>query len=509
MEAEIASMLHEAETEEAAADAAGKEAESFLAMKKRSEERRTALLQEKEQRAVLAEKVRTAEEAATRAAKVAEAMRQRLALLPGRPFDLVRFQKVKEDIACRRTDQEALARLRTQLARLPELEARQRKAEDRLTELEKRRAVAAAKIETLKGAEVAWREARQRADRSRADLEAARAQRARDEERISGLKERKLLAEDAARRAEKAAALAKERLDLMPQPDFDEARLESVRILLPALKKEGEALARLRADLARLPSVEAKLKAETERRLQLEERQAAAVKELAALEGVEEAWRAARKEAEDARRSVEVAAAGVREAAQLAKATAAQRHEVETQLKELDRLKAEEDVARARGEELQHLLEALKAFKADLTSRIVPMLSETASELLAELTGQRYARMQLDDDYEIHILDEGEEYPLARFSGGEADVASLCLRLAISRVIAERSGGGVNFLVLDEVFGSQDQERKRSILQLLEALRGQFPQILVITHIDDIKDMLSSVIAVSDDGSGGSRVKVS
>ncbi|MEI6796929.1 MAG: hypothetical protein WCK39_08690, partial [Methanomassiliicoccales archaeon] len=59
-----------------------------------------------------------------------------------------------------------------------------------------------------------------------------------------------------------------------------------------------------------------------------------------------------------------------------------------------------------------------------------------------------------------------------------------------------------------EVFGSQDQERKRSILQLLEALRGQFPQILVITHIDDIKDMLGAVIAVSDDGHGGSNVKV-
>jgi exonuclease SbcC len=509
MRAEIARMLSEAEAEEKAAAAAGKEAEALLAMRQRSEERRTQLLREKEQRAVQEEKVRTAEEMAARGAKVVEVLRQRLSLLPAAEFSSERLAKVKEGIIRRKADQEALTRLRTHLGRLPELEARLELAELRLAELARRRDEAAAEAEQMSGAETAWREARQAAEAARKDLDREKMQRRNDADRIRSLSERKASADETAKRAAEAARLAREKASGMPRPEFDQERLDLTKAAIPALRKDQEALTRLRAELARIPGIEARLKVEGEMRSHLKQRLATAVEEISAMGDAEERWRAARKRSEDARRSWEEAKAGLREAGAMAAMKAAQRCDAEAQLAELDRLKQEEEERRLRAEELLHLLEALKAFKVDLTSRIVPMLSETSSQLLGELTGQRYARMRLDDDYEIHIMDEGEEYPLARFSGGEADVASLCLRLAISRMIAERSGGGVNFLVLDEVFGSQDQERKRNILQLLDALKGQFPQILVITHIDDIKDMLGAVITVSDDGSGGSRAKVS
>jgi exonuclease SbcC len=100
------------------------------------------------------------------------------------------------------------------------------------------------------------------------------------------------------------------------------------------------------------------------------------------------------------------------------------------------------------------------------------------------------------------------KYPLSRFSGGEGDLANLCLRLAISRVIADRSGSNVDFLILDEIFGSQDQTRKRNIMLTLNQLAKQFHQIILITHIEDVKDFMENVINVKEREDGTSYVTV-
>ncbi|MGD9962380.1 MAG: SbcC/MukB-like Walker B domain-containing protein, partial [Thermoplasmata archaeon] len=105
--------------------------------------------------------------------------------------------------------------------------------------------------------------------------------------------------------------------------------------------------------------------------------------------------------------------------------------------------------------------------------------------------------------YDIQVDDEGALHPLKRFSGGESDLANLALRLAISRIIAERTGANpINFLILDEIFGSLDPDRKRSVMVALTGLSAQFRQIFLITHIDDIKDLMGNVIRVeqAEDG---------
>jgi exonuclease SbcC len=163
-----------------------------------------------------------------------------------------------------------------------------------------------------------------------------------------------------------------------------------------------------------------------------------------------------------------------------------------------------------RGEQLQRnvLLTVMKDFRANVMSRIVPTLSASASELFTELTDGKYGGMELDDDYEVHIYDSGERYPLGRFSGGESDLADLCLRLAISRLIAERSGKHINFLVLDEIFGSQDNVRKRNILNMLATLQRQFGQIMLITHIDDVKDAVDELVMVKEMADGSSTARI-
>jgi exonuclease SbcC len=139
-------------------------------------------------------------------------------------------------------------------------------------------------------------------------------------------------------------------------------------------------------------------------------------------------------------------------------------------------------------------------FRQELAGRIRPLIASRASELLHLTTHGRYSIMELDEDYNIYLYDQTTRFPLARFSGGEQDLASLCLRIAISQVVAERSGRSqINFIVLDEIFGSQDEQRKDLILSAMQHLSSQFRQIFIITHVEGIKDALPVIISVEEE----------
>jgi exonuclease SbcC len=171
---------------------------------------------------------------------------------------------------------------------------------------------------------------------------------------------------------------------------------------------------------------------------------------------------------------------------------------------ELEGLRSRHSALIKEQETLNRLSQVMRGFKENVISRIVPTLSDVSSDLLSQLTEGKYGGMRLDENYQMWLYDQGEEFRLERFSGGEVDLANLCLRLAISRMIMERSGNQMNFLVLDEIFGSQDQSRKRSILETLGQLQKQFRQILLITHIDDVKDNVSAVLRVQEKEDGSS-----
>jgi exonuclease SbcC len=113
--------------------------------------------------------------------------------------------------------------------------------------------------------------------------------------------------------------------------------------------------------------------------------------------------------------------------------------------------------------------------------------------------------LELDEDYLATIIDEGSAKPV--ISGGEEDLANLALRLAISQMIAERAGQPLSLLVLDEIFGSLDEERRGSVLALLRQLADRFPQVILITHIDSVREGFDRVVRVSYDvAQGVSRV---
>ena len=142
--------------------------------------------------------------------------------------------------------------------------------------------------------------------------------------------------------------------------------------------------------------------------------------------------------------------------------------------------------------------------RAELNARVRPELAEIASGLLAQLTDGRYTSLEIDDAYNIMVLDEGEEKPV--ISGGEEDVANLVLRLSLSQMIAERAGYPLALLVLDEVFGSLDVARRDNVVQLLRRLEDRFEQVILITHIEGLRENLDQILYVSYDERTGASV---
>src|SRR5207249_2776412 len=98
--------------------------------------------------------------------------------------------------------------------------------------------------------------------------------------------------------------------------------------------------------------------------------------------------------------------------------------------------------------------------------------------------------------------------PKPVISGGEEDLANLVLRLAISQMIAERAGQSFSLLILDEIFGSLDDARRHNVVELLRRLQDRFEQVILITHIESVREGLDRVLSVRyDDESGASRVE--
>jgi DNA repair protein SbcC/Rad50 len=149
---------------------------------------------------------------------------------------------------------------------------------------------------------------------------------------------------------------------------------------------------------------------------------------------------------------------------------------------------------------------AFTDLRTDLNQALRPEISDLASRYIRELTEGRYTELELDDQYNVIVLEDTIPKPV--ISGGEEDLANLVLRLAISEMIAERAGQAFSLLILDEVFGSLDETRRHNVVDLLRRLQDRFEQVILITHIESVREGLDRVVTVRyDEESGSSRVE--
>jgi exonuclease SbcC len=282
-----------------------------------------------------------------------------------------------------------------------------------------------------------------------------------------------------------------------PGPGAVSAALEVARKELSACKHAAEEASRLRGRLERRPQAELALNQARERAAStslLVEDLRSKVRALgfepealvAAREALSDA-EAAAKEADLAARSAHLSATKARAQADAETKRCAEAQAQHALLADLE--SASVHLGRA--------AELLNGFRNSVVASVGPRLAVQAAELFGELTDNEYDRLEVDTEtYGLQICDSGVSYDLERFSGSEVDLANLALRVAISEHVRFQSGGTVGLLVLDEVFGPLDEERKSRMLLALERLKGRFRQILVVTHSMEIKEQLPNAIEV-------------
>lgn len=145
--------------------------------------------------------------------------------------------------------------------------------------------------------------------------------------------------------------------------------------------------------------------------------------------------------------------------------------------------------------------EAMVRFRAHVIGQISPILSHYASLTINQITSGKYNSINIDDNYNIIITDDnGIDHSIKHYSGGEADLFNLALRLAISRVIIDRSGSHIKFMCLDEVLSALDINNMMAVIGMLNNCVLDMGQIFIVTHQGDILNMLDSKIDIVDRG---------
>ena len=105
-------------------------------------------------------------------------------------------------------------------------------------------------------------------------------------------------------------------------------------------------------------------------------------------------------------------------------------------------------------------------------------------------------REDLKETLDIQISDSAGVRDYEMFSGGEAFRVNFAIRLALSEVLSQRAGARLQTLVIDEGFGSQDEQGRQRLIEAINMVRQDFAKILVITHIDELKDAFPMRIEV-------------
>ncbi|MCL4508674.1 MAG: SMC family ATPase, partial [Chloroflexi bacterium] len=150
--------------------------------------------------------------------------------------------------------------------------------------------------------------------------------------------------------------------------------------------------------------------------------------------------------------------------------------------------------------------------QALLIEEAIPAIQDEANKLLERLTDgrmtvslhtQRVNRAQtITETLEVRISDEFGTRNYELFSGGEAFRINLALRIALSRVLAARAGAPLETLIIDEGFGSQDTSGRQRMQEVLASIVREFRCIIVITHLDELKEAFPFRVEVYKDHTG-------
>ena len=159
-----------------------------------------------------------------------------------------------------------------------------------------------------------------------------------------------------------------------------------------------------------------------------------------------------------------------------------------------------------------------KGIQAFLIESAIPEIEKEANRLLSRMTDDRM-RVNIEtqretkkggtiETLEIKISDELGKRSYEMYSGGEAFRINFALRIALSKLLTKRAGAPLSTLFIDEGFGTQDSSGLGKLVEAINSIQDDFEKIIVITHLDELKDAFPVRIEVTKT-SRGSTISVS
>lgn len=156
-----------------------------------------------------------------------------------------------------------------------------------------------------------------------------------------------------------------------------------------------------------------------------------------------------------------------------------------------------------------------QGIQAMLIDSALPQIENIANELLAimsdsglsvRLSTQRTTQKGTTaETLDILISDSAGTRQYEMYSGGEAFRVNLAIRIAISELLAARAGARLQTLIIDEGFGTQDNQGIERLVEAINSIAGRFDKIIVITHLSEMKELFPVRLEVVK-GARGSQV---
>jgi exonuclease SbcC len=145
--------------------------------------------------------------------------------------------------------------------------------------------------------------------------------------------------------------------------------------------------------------------------------------------------------------------------------------------------------------------------QALIIDNVLPEIQDEANRLLGRMTDNamkvtlttlREARSRSGqiETLDISITDDAGTRPYEMYSGGEAFRVNFAIRIALSRLLARRAGAKLQTLIIDEGFGTQDAKGRERLVEAIQSVQDEFDLILVITHVEELKDAFPSRIDI-------------
>ena len=151
--------------------------------------------------------------------------------------------------------------------------------------------------------------------------------------------------------------------------------------------------------------------------------------------------------------------------------------------------------------------------QALMIENAIPQIQDDANELLGRLTESRMSlKLQVmegrrfrgvaSEELDIRISDEVGTRSYEMFSGGEAFRINFALRIALSKLLARRSGAPLPILFIDEGFGALDSGGQEHLKEAIQSIQADFEKIIVITHVEQVKESFPVRIEVTKTPAG-------